>query len=136
MSENQDEIKVYLKITGFECSPDEISNIIDINPTKTWLKNEVIHKRALIRHKENGWILQSGLPRDTPIKIQIEDLLGVVLPRKQLFQKLPQGSKIAIYCVVYSTLGRPDISLEPEMVKAIAELGAALDFDLYQLPND
>ena len=136
MSDNQDEnVKLYLKITGFQCSPDEISHIIGIFPTKKWLKGDIIDKRVIVRRKQNGWMLQSELLEDRPVKEHIENLLSMVMPKKERLKNIPPDAEIAIYCVVYSTLGRPDISLDPAMIKAIAELGAWVDFDLYQLPE-
>ncbi|MGH8491343.1 MAG: DUF4279 domain-containing protein [Gammaproteobacteria bacterium] len=81
-------------------------------------------------------ILQSSLYKDTPLRKQIENLLDIVLPRKGVLTKLPNGSEKSIFCVVYSVDGRPDISLPADVIIAIAEIGAGLDFDLYMLPGD
>lgn len=133
MSEKPDEVKVYLKITGFECSPKEISDLLSIKATRTWLRGDDIYPRTIVKRKENGWLLQSKIAPDIRVIKHIENLLAITLPKKNHFEKLPEGTDVAIYCVVYSEFGRPDISLKPDMVKAIASLGAALDFDLYTL---
>ena len=98
MSDNQDEkVKVYLKITGFQCSPDEISHIIDLFPTKKWLKDDIIDKRVIVRRKKNGWMLQSALLEDRPVKEHIENLLSMVMPKKERLKNISPGAEIAIF---------------------------------------
>ncbi len=99
-------------------------------------KGDDIYPRTIIKRKENGWLLQSNIAPDIRVIEHIENLLAIALPQKNHFEKLPEGTDVAIYCIVYSEFGRPDISLKPDMVKAIASLGAALDFDLYTLGDD
>ena len=74
------------------------------------------------------WIVR---PDPDPFK----NLLAIALPKIKFFKKLPVDSVLSIYCVVYSELGRPEISIETDIVKGIASIGAALDFDLYTLDN-
>jgi hypothetical protein len=136
MAKQSDEVKVYFKITGFDCPPSNITNLIGIEATKTWLKGDLTHPKAIIKHRQNGWMLQSSLSKDTPLREQIESLLDIVLPRKGVLRKLPNGSEKSILCAVYSVDGRPDISLPADVIIAIAEIGANLDLDLYLLPSE
>ncbi|MGH8467791.1 MAG: DUF4279 domain-containing protein [Gammaproteobacteria bacterium] len=136
MAEKPDEIKVSLKITDFNCDPNSISEILGLEPTTTWLEGDRVHPKAIIKHKQNGWVLQSPLPKETPFRQQLQTLLDMVTPKKQQLLNLPSGTDIEVSCVVYSEHGRPDISLEPDMVAAIAEMRAGLDFDLYTLADD
>lgn len=56
-AEIQSEIKARLTIADFECSPEEITQILGIRPTKTWLRGEPVTSRIKNVYKENGWTL-------------------------------------------------------------------------------
>jgi Domain of unknown function (DUF4279) len=136
MTEKPDEFKVAVVVSGFECAPAEITKLFGIEPTRTWLKGDVIYPKVKVRRKQNAWMLRSNMPNDTPFVTQLQSLLDAIMPKKELFSKLPPNSGVEISCVAYTTHGRPDISLPADMIKAIAEIGAELNFDLYQLPSD
>jgi hypothetical protein len=131
-----DEIRVTLKITDFECSPEEISNLLGIKPTKQWERGDVIDLRVTRRRGNNGWMLASGLSTESSVQQQIKVLLEILLPRKERFMVLPEGSRVAINCIIYTNHGRPDISLSVDIVSAIGSINAGLDFDLYLLPSE
>jgi len=131
-----DEVKVSIKVVGFECSPEEISHLLGIEATKQWKQGDIIYPKVKLRRKNNGWMLASGLASDTTVMQQVKALSEVFLPIKERFLSLPKKSLLSIYCVIYSTYGRPDISLPSDLVKAIGEIDANLEFDLYQLPSD
>lgn len=136
MTDKPDEIKVSIKVTNFDCNPGQITKILDLKPTKTWLKGDLVHPKAINTHKENGWMFQLQISTDTPFRQQMQTLLDLAIPKKQLFLNLPNDAEIEINCVVYSIHGRPDISLSSAMIKAVGEINAAIDFDLYQLPSE
>ncbi len=131
-----DEVKVTIKISGFRCSPEKISELLGIEATKQWKKGDIIDPRMKRRRENNGWMLESGLASDTTVDQQVKVLAEIFLPIKERFLALPKETMVAVNCVVYSTHGRPDISLPSDLVKAIGEIDADLDFDLYQLPSD
>jgi hypothetical protein len=122
---------VSLKITGFVCSPEEISQILEMQPTRIWRKGELIHDRLQVRHGENGWMRSSGLTPDKSTEEQVRALIHALVPAKERFATLPDEAAVSILCVVYSEYGRPDISLPAGLVRKIADIGAGVEFDLY-----
>ena len=74
-----DEIKVMLKISGFACSPDEISLLLDMKPTRHWIKGDVIDPRVTRKREENCWMVESGLAKDTSVEQQVKVLMDIFL---------------------------------------------------------
>ncbi len=133
---NYNEIRVSLKIVGFSCKPQEISESLGLEPSKSWEKGDVIDSRIKRRRAESGWMIGSGLSDDAPVLTQVETLTYKLLPIKHNFEKLPPEARVSIYCVIYSTDGRPEISFPSETIKALAELDVGMEFDIYQIPSD
>ena len=98
-----------------------------------WRKGDKINRRSSVTHNENGWMSRSRLSGGPLVNEQIRDLLDLAIPKKGVFDELPAGTKVEMYCVVYSQHGRPDISLSPTLIREMGEIGAGLSFDIYVL---
>jgi len=132
------EIKVSLIISGFEESPDKITEIIGLTPTKKWLKGELIDPRATIRYKENGWKLSSGVSDKKAFKDHIKSLIGEINLRIEPFSSICQKYKGKLFCAIYlsekSGDSLPEIHFEKSDIIFFANIGIELDLDLYIIP--
>lgn len=128
-----DEIKLYIKIVGFEYDINYINKILDMKPTKSWNKGEKRHPSATILHKQNGWMLRSNLPSNSTINDQAHDLIESIRPKKKQLIDLSKKAEITIYCSVYTSLGRPEIYFGKDIIKFLSEINAAIDVDSYIL---
>ncbi len=131
--ERQSEIKAKLIVRGFECSPEEITQLLNIYPTQTWLRGEPVSSRAKNVHKSNGWLLASPCdPVGSSIEAQIGSLFSVVVPQAEAFAKLPTGTKVELYCVIYVADYRDPVIIFPtDTVRILAQLGASVGIDIY-----
>jgi hypothetical protein len=128
------ETKVRLHVYDFECSPTEITRILGLNPTETWLRGDKVLPVADNTLKENGWRLASPLhPINTPLDEHLDALSSLVLPRATAFSMLPTGSIVEISCVICSFTHRPVIHFSQEHVAAATSLKASIDVDVYDL---
>jgi len=127
------EIKVRLGIHDFECSPKKITKILGIMPSKTWKKGDII-SNTIRKHGSNGWLYFSPCDyyRDS-IDKQVDILLDIIYPKKKNFLSLPESCFIELSCVVYSYKERPIICFSAEQVRKLAEIGACIDVDSYDL---
>jgi Domain of unknown function (DUF4279) len=135
------EVKCSLCILDFACPAETITQALGVEPTETWLKGDLIDPRLLVRHKQNGWRLQSpvnpintdaGHAVDYPQKAIIALLELFADPG--LFRRLP-ACKLEISCAVYTYTQRPGIALSAEVMSRIGQIGADLDFDIYDLSS-
>jgi hypothetical protein len=135
------EIQVCLRVTEFECSPDEISKILSITPSNTWLKGELIDKtkRATIRHKQNGWeicsrLFDESLNNYSELQPHISNILDTVRPYRNNFKQLPSGSFVELSCVIYAYSEQtPAIHIDAVSVYELAYISASIDVDYYYL---
>ncbi len=128
------EVYAEFSLTGINLNPEEVTSKIGIQPTKTWLKDELISPKAKIRYQQNGWKLRSHLDTSD----DLEEHFRVVLDQlKQGWQPLVEMCSVydAEFCgVVYTSGDRPTIHFDKEILKAVLQLNAEIDVDLYVLP--
>jgi Domain of unknown function (DUF4279) len=129
------EIFVEFLLTGFEISPEEITNAIGIEPTESWHIDDTIEKTK-IKRKENGWTLSSGLDKSSELEEHLSALFEQLQVRWTIFTSLCSKYDSEISCAIYSYEAQgPSIHFDKEIVKYIAELNAEIDIDYYCLDN-
>jgi len=121
-------VLVRLQILG-ELLPDEITQSVGISPDTCWLKGDSVASTALHR-KTNGWQLNSGLGEAHPVKDQLVALFARLGGADERVLKLSEHAEILVSCVVYSD-SQPELFLDSKIIRSIAGIGAALDFDVY-----
>jgi hypothetical protein len=134
-SDMHSEIIVEFVLLDFSCSHDDITNALGAQPSYTWFKGDHVGRKQqyLHRHKNTGWLLESGLPRDTSLPEQVRAVLDRIHPRHK---ELRACGPCYAYLngVVYSYNGdRPDLGLKPAEVSKLADLNAGFRIDLYVL---
>ena len=133
MNNARTEIKASFLITGFSCA-HEVTEVIGVQPTETWVKGDRIGKSILIR-KSNGWRLRSRLSLRADLERHARHILKRIYPRgtKLLSLKGYQGNfSVAMY--IYDS-DRPPIVLPAEVVQQMAQLRASVDIDLYNFDS-
>lgn len=132
-----DRTRVVLLVQGFEENPMAIGRILGLQSSESWFKGDLVYERASVRHKSNGWLLESGVSKFEVCRVHLAALLETVEGSIDNFRSLPSQAVVKVYCRVYSTSGRPELSFDPAIVRGIANLGAQLDLDIYPVPpND
>jgi len=121
-------ILVRLQISG-ELVPDQITRSVGISPDSCWLKGDSVASTALHR-KTNGWQLNSGLGEALAVKDQLVALFARLRGVEDRIRKLSDQAEILVSCVVYSDT-QPELFLDSNIIRSIAGIGAALDFDVY-----
>ncbi len=126
--EGKSEIKVKLVIADFECSPEEITKILEINPTKTWLKGEPVLPTARNFHKQNGWVLQSpNNSVNSTVDAQVESLLSIIAPHVDKFATLPKDVYIELSCVIFTDSDRfPAVGFSYNTIRMLAKISGSM----------
>lgn len=134
-TEKQSATKARLIIADFECSPEEITQTLSIYPTKTWLRGETVTPTAKNVHKENGWMIASPCdPLNSTVDVQVDSLISIITPHIEAFAKLPTGVYIELSCIIrVADYGRPVIGFATNTVRVLAQIGANIDIDIYDL---
>lgn len=125
------ECHVELRVVGFGGSPDLVSAILGLQPSRAWVAGDPRVRGPLGR--EAGWILKSGLPTTSAPAEQISALLGR-LPKGIGGVGVGRDWRRFVLCAVYIINAVPPMYLEPALVTALAEFGLGLDVDMYVCP--
>jgi hypothetical protein len=127
-------LTVGLLIYGFTCSPEEITALLKINPTETFLKGQPVRKGALNTHHYNGWWLESGVaPDESSWQEHMDAIFEVIGEKIDHFDLLPSESEIELSCgLVWRNQNiRPGIYVSPQALKILARIGCSIDISLF-----
>jgi len=123
-----------LRVFSDHLLPEEITERIGVQPESTVTKG-AFHGGKTIRAKRSEWQLGSGVSRTESLERHVSALLQKLEPAAARIRLLSEsGCEVTFSCVVYASVA-PAIFFEPTWISGIAQLGAALDVDLY-MPND
>jgi len=127
---SRNEIYAYFLLNGFECEPDEITNLMGVNPSETWAAGELIGK-SILRRKTNGWRLKSRLDEPIWLERHVQDVIAQLTVHWPDIVQLCLQYEAMVNCVcrVYDTF--PAIHFGRETVRRVAELNAWIDVDCY-----
>ncbi len=126
------EITVALTVTDFQEHPSKVTEILGIQPSKSWLKGDLINKATIIYYKQNGWKITPPLLKESSLSANINVLFSFIEPFMENFKKLPYCI-VEISCCIYTYDSIPEIFIEPCLVKKMSEINAGLDIDIVRL---
>jgi hypothetical protein len=123
--------RVELCLTGTRISPDEITRLLGVAPTRVWRLGEPIQGTAL-RAKHNGWCFAQQLAEDASLADRARSLLVELLPRAKTITRICSEFDLdcELACVAYVTDHVPELNFDSEIISGLAELKAILDIDI------
>jgi len=126
-----------LKLIGFECDFEEISEKLAITPTRIAKKGQNRSDRPGDKRiwTSNYWEYERVTKSNDYIGNQITEFIDeVIIPQKDIIQALSTISEIEFSIVQYMHYGcNPGFCLDNSQLKIIAEIGAKLNVDIYCL---
>lgn len=123
------QIKVRLIIYGFSCAADEVSEILELTPTRTWKAGDLVAQSKVVL-KHNGWLLQAPIDaKACTFEEAVTSLARLVLPKKDRFSGLPFGSQVEFSCVVYDYDGSVCLGFSKDDIHVMCAIGAYVDID-------
>jgi len=121
------EIHVWVSIASERRTPEEISAFLGLESDSSWRIGD-IRKSTIIKEKNHGWVLESGLPpAGADIEAHLEALLGRLRRVSEKIRTISTEAEVTVQCIVYTT-ERFGFAVENWAVRMIAEMGAALDY--------
>lgn len=141
MKTNENHITI--KLTGFSCSAQEISQTIGLQPTKTAVKGQEYqigpkHKRITKKYNENYWEFREIRSEATWISDLVSEFLKKhIIPRKKDIKETVANCEGELSIVQYVNEGcNPGLHFKKEEIALLANMGLELDIDLYCLADD
>jgi len=112
-----DRVFFILLITGDSLIPDEISNLIGLEPTKSYKKDAETPSGSQYR-KTGAWILDSGEIKLTEDEFETTHFLKWIrnLPKSNsIWQKLNSNYEVAVRLIGYTDQMNADFNITNEM---------------------
>ena len=132
----QTEVNVQLFVTGFKCSPNEITRILGIPPTKAWVKGDPIIRSASAVRRWNGWKIEAPPPKTTSPEAQTKALLARIMPRAERFKHLPPGADVHLSCAIYAYDDSQRVfEFSAKAVRELARIGAPISIAYYDFTH-
>jgi hypothetical protein len=127
------QILAALTLTG-AFDPVEISRRLGLAPTKVARRDERIGKSAL-QYKCDIWSISTGKRESLALEEQVREILAQVGTSAHAIRSARDELSISVElaCAVYVEGQAPSMTLGPETIAQLAELGAGVDIDLYVL---
>lgn len=127
-------IKLRFNIYGFNCHPDEITNLIGIQPDHTWRLGDPVVPGVIKLHEENGWRVQSALSKEVKeLDSHWADIKNRLLIIKDAKKLLPENTHLELSVIVKSYQYFPEVHFEIDQISLLADLDAEIDIDIYDL---
>jgi hypothetical protein len=134
------EIYAYFSIYGDNFQPESITNILNIAPTESHMKNEVIPPREnlvrtkKIRYKETDWCLKADKIETADINESLKELTGELFAKAKELQSIRKkyDVKMLFMFVIYAQKDEmPAIYFLEDFTKFVGCIGAEIGFDIY-----
>lgn len=126
------EVKLRLVITDFQEPPSEISRLLGVKPTKTWLRGDPVTDNATIQYKMNGWqVVVSTESGKTSMLELVDELISIFGNKVENFKKLPKEAEVLLSCIVFPHKYCPELGFRPDQIEFLSKISASVDFDIY-----
>ena len=128
--------KVYVAyvLNELPFDPDEVTATSGIVPSKIWRVGDLVVDQGTRRHRQNGWSVQSGLGTDAALTDQIASVLSRLSTSWEYLCELGRSAQSGLQCTIYMYEAQgPETTIDPTVLRQLAELNASLDYDIYSL---
>ena len=134
---------VSFKILDYDCTSDEITSVLELEPTKIGIKGQKYeigpkHKRITKTWKQNRWIYEVLVKRNNHwVGNQIDDFIkNVITPRQHKLKNIISTCRAEFKIVQYLYDSfNPGLHFSNSQLKIITDIGADIDVDIYVLKN-
>jgi hypothetical protein len=125
-----------LHISSSSLSAEEITELLDKKPTKSYEKGTLLSKRnpkSQIR-QDSLWILDSELHDSELLDWHIKQLVSFAEDKSAVFEQLSQKCNFLIFCGFASANGQGGFVLDSKLLAKMGKLKIDLVLDLYPEP--
>lgn len=118
-----------------DISHDEISKIMELQPSKIFIKGERRHPNFLIKANENSWIIHSNNYGYGSFEEQMNSLISLIESKKHELKEFKEKYYLEISCALRIAKNVneyiPSIYMTREMLEILGALSISVDYDVY-----
>jgi len=127
--------KMYIRMSVFsdenDFNPDELTQILQIVPTATWHKGDMIRKN--LYRKETSWVLKTPRIETFDFEEVFQMLMNILDGKAERLGKYAKKNNlfVKIFPIVVVSNGMPWITITKEIAEDLLLLNAKIEFDMY-----
>ena len=126
----KNEVFIHFSIQNFDKVPSYITNYLEIQPSKTWLKNDFKIGKGSLQYKNNGWEIRLKKKNVLHIDNFLEEMIDILSYKKIELNKLYNVTK-KISIIVYSNNMMLSFVFNHNIISFLYETGIDLEQDIY-----
>jgi hypothetical protein len=111
-----------------------ILQLADLGIGRGWRAGDPVLASRTQTHRTGGWELESDRPLTAPLRAHVQAVLDATASTWLTVRSAAAAGECVLSVALYVTAG-PELEgtdIGPGQVSRLAELGASLDFDIYQ----
>ena len=118
-----------LRIFGDDLNPEEISRLLDAQPTASSQKGEVGARGATA--KRSSWRLRVADRTPGDLNRQVTELLEGLTSDPEVWATLTARYRVDLFCGLFMEEGNEGFTLSAPALKALGDRGIELALDIY-----
>jgi len=127
-----DETSVSLRFSGDALDPDEISKLLNCQPTISYRKGDVLPDKRYRRVAQTGmWGLSGKKTGEISLEKQIFQLFSRLTDDLEIWLKLTSQYHSDLFCGLFMESWNRGIDFSPQLMAQISARGLTLDLDIY-----
>nr|WP_285849313.1 DUF4279 domain-containing protein [Niallia taxi] len=131
-------VRVYFSLFGEEFPIEEITERLEITPTETYKKGDLIPNRSIpLYRKETSWDLGTGYQVSLNVNNQLQKIIIKLKNKASIINEIKDAYSVdcKFFIVVKIEEGNtPGLYLDKEIIKFASSIEAEFDVDLYANP--
>lgn len=122
-----------LSLFSEDLDPERIADLLGIPADEEWRKGDPKGARAVAFRKEGCWriVTVPSEDCDRSLNDHLRDLLERIKPVRESLSTLAEGCSVEFGAVIEFDETVPDLHVDADVVKAMAQMNAELDLDIY-----
>jgi len=127
--------KMYIRLSVFSdennFNPDELTQILQVEPTATWHKGDMIRKN--LYRKETCWSLKTSRVETFDFEEIFKALMNIIDGKAEILAKYAKENNlyVKIVPVIVVSNNMPWITITKEIAEDLLLLNAIIEFDMY-----
>jgi hypothetical protein len=131
------ETLVRLIFFSVDRSPDEITELTGLIPSKAWKIGDLISPRGTICYKRSGWRIQSTIDKLEDLDAHIKSIQDQIQSKWKILTEIAPDYEVELFCAV-STYNSQSSSIHfnKNVITLLYELNASINIDTAFYPED
>ncbi|MFJ6211623.1 DUF4279 domain-containing protein [Lysinibacillus sp. NPDC092081] len=136
---NKIQVKIYFSLFGDDFPIDDVTEKLEITPTDTYKKGDLIQNRSIFIRKETSWDLGTGYQFSLDVNDQLKQIIGMLQNKSSIINEIKEAYSLEckFFIVIKIEKGNtPALYLDKDIIKFASSIEAEIDVDLYANPYD